>query len=89
MIEHPLRLVTAVLTALVAGIATRVQLLPEVIDLSSVPTLAGLGGLVAAGCAAALRFPPDRLAKVTLLGNLLGALVAVIAVLLALAVEII
>lgn len=74
--------------AVVAAIATRVQLLPEVIDLSLVPTAAGAVGLFAAGCGAALRFPPDRLARITLFGNLMGATIAVTGVLIALALDV-
>jgi hypothetical protein len=44
--DHPLILICATLiavaTAVVAAIATRVQLLPEVIDLSLIPTGSGL-----------------------------------------------
>ena len=45
MTDHPLTVVAAVLaaivTAVVAAIATRVPLLPDVIDLSLIPTGAG------------------------------------------------
>ena len=78
----------AALTALFAAIATRIQLLPEVIDISIVPTAAGFGGLLAAGCAAALRFPAERLARVTLFGNLAGAAIAAVGLLLALALDV-
>ena len=53
MQDHPLTLIyavfAAILTAVVAAIATRVQLLPEVIDLSLIPTGAGLGSLMLVG----------------------------------------
>ena len=49
MADHPLVLVyaalAAIVTAVVAAIATRVQLLPDVIDLSLIPTGSGLGSL--------------------------------------------
>ncbi len=54
-------------------LATRIQLLPDVIDLSFVLTFSGGGGLVATCAAASLRFEPERLARVVVLGNLLGA----------------
>jgi hypothetical protein len=39
------------------AVATRVRLLPEVVDLSLVPTLAGVGGLILAAYGATRRFP--------------------------------
>ncbi len=58
--------------AVVASIATRVRLLPEVIDVSIVPTMAGVGSIASAAVGALLRFPPERLGRVTLLGTLIG-----------------
>jgi hypothetical protein len=55
-----------------AAISTRFQLLPEVVDPSYVLTGAGLGGLGGAAYAALRRFPPERLGRVVLLGNLVG-----------------
>jgi hypothetical protein len=55
------------------AIATRVRLLPEVVDISLVPTGAGIGSLISAAIGALLRFSPERLGRVTLLGTLLGA----------------
>ena len=92
MFDHPIPWLLGVLVgfaaAVGAAIATRVQLLPEVIDLSLVPTAAGAGGLLAAGCGAALRFPPERLARITLFGNLLGATIAVMGLVIALALDV-
>jgi hypothetical protein len=55
-------------------IATQVRLLPEVIDISIVPTLAGVGSLLAAIFGAARRYPPSRLGRITLLGTLAGGM---------------
>ncbi len=77
------------LVAVVAGctvtvavaVATRVRLLPEVIDISLVPTCAGIGSLVFAGVGAVRRFPLERIGRLTLLGTLLeGAAAALILV---------
>jgi hypothetical protein len=59
----------------VIGPAVRVQLLPDVIDMSFVLTFSGGGGLLATFVAAALRLDPDRPARLVVLGNLLGACV--------------
>ena len=59
-------------------IATQVRLLPEVIDLSIVPTAAGVGSLVMAGYGAARRFPLERIGRLTLFGTLLGGVAAVL-----------
>ena len=60
------------------AIATRVRLLPEVVDISLVPTCAGIGSLVFAGVGAVRRFPLERIGRLTLLGTLLGGRVAVL-----------
>jgi hypothetical protein len=60
------------------AIATRVRLLPEVVDISLVPTCAGIGSLVFAAVGAARRFPLERIGRLTLLGTLLGGGVAVL-----------
>jgi len=53
--------------------AVRFQVLPDVVDLSSVLTLSGFGpGFVTALIGAGLRFEADRLARLVLLGNLVG-----------------
>jgi hypothetical protein len=76
MPDDPLLLVysglVAILTAIIAAIATRVQLLPDVIDLSFVPTGSGIGSLMLVFYGAVRRFDPDRIARLTLLGTLLG-----------------
>jgi len=59
------------------AIATRVRLLPEVVDISLVPTLAGVGRLLAAAYGAVRRFPPSRIGRLTLLGTLAGGMLAV------------
>jgi hypothetical protein len=73
---HPLILLAGILVGvvgtLVASLATRYQLMPEVVDLSIVLTGAGLGGLLGAACGALRRWPPERLGRVVLLGNLVG-----------------
>jgi hypothetical protein len=53
-----------------------------------VPTAAGLGGLVFAFYGAARRFGPDRLGRVTLFGNLFGAAVAALLLLVALVLDV-
>jgi hypothetical protein len=86
MPDHPLRpiaAVIAILGALAAALASRVQLLPDVIDLSLVPTGAGLGSLVLVACGALCRLPPDRIGRMSLLGTLLGGFVTAIGVLIA------
>ena len=92
MLDHPVPWLLGVLAgfaaAIAAAIATRVQLLPEVIDISIVPMAAGVGGLFAAGCGAALRFRADRLARITLFGNLVGAVVAAAGLLIALVLDV-
>jgi hypothetical protein len=92
MSEHALVWVAGVLAGVVAvlagAVATRVQLLPDVIDVTIVPTAAGIGGLVSAAVGAAMRFDPDRLGRITLLGNLLGGAVALLSLLLALLLDV-
>ena len=72
------------LTAAAAALATRVQSLPDVVDLSIILTGAGLGSLMACGIGAACRLDPDRLGRVALLGTLAGAGVTGIVLVLAL-----
>jgi len=85
MHEHPFiwlaGLLVGVVGTIAASLATRFELLPEVVDVSFILTGAGLGGLAGAVYAALLRFPPDRLGRVVLLGNLLGASGATVVVL--------
>ena len=76
MPDHPLLLVygafAAILTAIVAAIATRVQLLPDVIDLSFIPTGPGIGSLILILYGALRRFDPDRVGQLAPLGTLIG-----------------
>jgi hypothetical protein len=76
MPDHPLLLVygafAAILTAIVAAIATRVQLLPDVIDLSFIPTGSGIGSLILVLYGALRRLDPDRIGRLALLGTLIG-----------------
>jgi hypothetical protein len=67
-------LAVAVLVATATSIAVRVRVLPDVIDISIIPTGAGVGSLGFALFGALRRFDPDRLGRVTLLGTLFGAL---------------
>lgn len=60
--------------AIVAGLATRVQLLPDVIDVSFIPTGSGIASLALVAYGAARRFEPDRLGRLALLGTLIGGL---------------
>jgi hypothetical protein len=91
VVDHPLPWLLGALAALAAAlgaVATRVQLLPEVIDLSLVPTAAGAVGLLFAAYGAARRFGPERLGRVTLFGNLAGGLLALVAIALALMIDV-
>jgi hypothetical protein len=74
--ELPLILIYVVLaaiaTAIAEAVATRVQLLPEVIDLLLIPTGSGLGSLTLVTYAAIRRFEPERIGRLSLLGTLIG-----------------
>jgi hypothetical protein len=63
--EHPLILIyltlAAIATATAAAIATRVQLLPDVIDLTLIPTGSGFGSLTLVTYGAIRRFEPERI----------------------------
>ncbi len=76
MQDHPLTLIyavfAAIITAVVAAIATRVQLLPDVIDLSFIPTGSGIGSLILILYGGLRRFDPDRIGRLALLGTLIG-----------------
>ncbi len=76
MHDHPLILISATLiaivTAVIAAIATRVQLLPDVIDLTLIPTGSGLGSLTLVTYGAIRRFEPERIGRLSLLGTLVG-----------------
>jgi hypothetical protein len=56
---------------------TRVQLFPDVVDLSLVLTASGLGALIATFVAAALGFAPERLVRLVTCGTLLGGAVGI------------
>jgi hypothetical protein len=60
------------------AVAVRFQLLPEVIDLSFVLTVSGLFAALTALIGAIARVNPDRLARLVVFGNLLGAVVGTI-----------
>jgi hypothetical protein len=74
--EHPLILIyltlAAIATATAAAVATRVQLLPDVIDLTLIPTGSGLGSLSLVTYGAIRRFEPERIGRLSLLGTLVG-----------------
>ena len=87
MADHPLIVVyaalAAIIAAVVAAIATRVQLLPEVVDLSLIPTGAGLGSLLLVGYGAVRRFEHERIGRLALLGTLVGGVTTAAGVLIA------
>jgi hypothetical protein len=53
-------------------VATRFQLLPDVIDVTWVFTAAGGVGILATIIGASLQFPAERVARMTLFGQLVG-----------------
>ena len=63
-------LAALVLVALVT--ATDVRVLPEVIDFTLITNMAGAGALGFTMIGAVLRYDHDRLARLTLLGTMLG-----------------
>ena len=67
-----LGLLAGLLAAVAAAIATRVRLLPEVIDVSIILTGAGLGALAFTTYGALRRYDPDRIARLTLGGTVIG-----------------
>src|SRR5215208_2635662 len=92
MPDDPLLLVyaaiTAILTAVIAAVATRVQLLPDVIDLSFIPTGSGIISLILVLYGAVRRFDSERLGRLALLGTLLGGVGTAVLVLLAVAADV-
>ena len=92
MPDDPLLLVyaaiTAILTAVIAAVATRVQLLPDVIDLSFIPTGSGIVSLILVFYGAARRLDSERLGRLALLGTLLGGVGTAALVLLAVAADV-
>lgn len=81
-------MLTAIAATVLASIATSVRLLPEVIDLSIIPTIAGLGSLAFTSYGALRRFDPDRLARLALSGTVLGGSVGVFGLVLALILDV-
>lgn len=81
-------LLTAIAAAVIASIATSVRLLPEVIDLSIIPTIAGLGSIAFTSYGALRRFDPDRLARLALGGTVLGGAIGVCGLVLALILDV-
>ena len=71
----PPRPVLVSLMAVTLGtvLVTRVQVLPDVIDFTFILTSAGFGGLMSIAIGAACRFSPDRLGRLTVFGQLVGA----------------
>jgi hypothetical protein len=67
-------LLAAAATAVIAAIATRVRLLPEVIDISIIPTIAGTASIAFTTYGAMRRFDPDRIARLSLLGTVVGTI---------------
>ena len=74
MFDHPipwlLGLIAGAAAAAAAVFATRLRVLPEVIDLSIIPTGAGFGSLLGTFYGAARRYHPDRIARLCLGGTL-------------------
>jgi hypothetical protein len=66
------------LATVAVAIATRVRVLPEVIDVSLVPTMADVFSILFAAAGAARRLPPDRIGRLTLFGTLLGSVIALL-----------
>ena len=65
-------LLIAILSAAIAALATRVRLLPEVIDISMIPTGAGVGSIAFIVYGACRGFEPERLARLSLGGTVVG-----------------
>jgi hypothetical protein len=80
--------IAAIVTALTAAIATRVRVLPEVIDISIIPTIAGVGAITFSTYGALRRFSPDRVARMSLLGTLLGTILGAIGLTIALLIDV-
>jgi hypothetical protein len=75
--EHVLVWAVGAIVALTAAaLATRVQLLPDVIDVAIIPTASGVVSLACVAGGALGGVDPDRLGRLSLLGTLAGGLVA-------------
>jgi hypothetical protein len=70
-------LLTAMAAAVVASIATTVRVLPDVIDISIIPTFSGAVSLAFTTYGALRRFPPDRVGRLALGGTVVGGFVGV------------
>ena len=74
MFDHPIPWLLGVIAggaaATAAVFATRLRLLPDVIDLSIIPTGAGFGSLLGTFYGAVRRYDPDRIARLCLGGTL-------------------
>jgi hypothetical protein len=77
--------IVAMATVIATAFATRVQLLPEVIDISIIPTGSGVVSLVSVSYGALRQFEPDRIGQLALFGTLVGGLGAAGALAIALA----
>lgn len=64
----------AMVTVTATAFAIRVQLLPEVIDISIIPTGAGVGSLAFVSYGALRHFKPDRIGRLALFGTVVGGL---------------
>jgi hypothetical protein len=80
--------VGGLISATIAAIATRVQVLPEVIDVSIILTFAGLGSLALSSYGALRRVHPDRIARLSLGGSLLGGAVGLLVFLIVLVIDV-
>jgi hypothetical protein len=82
---HDLVPIYVVLTALaatvIASIATTVRVLPEVIDISIIPTFSGVGSLGFTTYGAMRRFHPDRVGRLALAGTVVGGGIGVLIIL--------
>ena len=81
-------LLTALAAAAIASIATSVRLLPEVIDISIIPTCSGVIALAFTTYGALCRFDPDRLGRLALGGTVAGGIMGVLLLLLGFLLEV-
>jgi hypothetical protein len=84
-----LGLLAGLVATVVAAIATRVRVLPDVIDVSIILTVAGLGGLAFTTYGALRRYDPDRVARLTLAGTVGGGCLGMFILLFALATKVV
>jgi hypothetical protein len=83
---HPL--IAAIVAAVIVALATRVRVLPEVIDVSIIPTIAGVFSLGFTSYGAMRRFDPDRIARLSLGGTVLGGAIGGALLLIALVIDV-